>query len=88
MATNNEALDCIFRKVRTHSAWLNKPVDDAILKEVYDLAKMGPTSANMCPMRIVFVKSNEGKERLNHAQCGQRGQDDGAAGHRHLGHGR
>ncbi len=67
MAINSEALDLIFRKARTHTAWLEKPVDDTILKQVYDLAKMGPTSANMCPMRIVFVKSREGKERLKPA---------------------
>ena len=67
MTTNNEALDLIFRKARTHSAWLNQPVDEAILKQVYDLAKMGPTSANMSPLRIVFVKSHEGKERLKPA---------------------
>jgi 3-hydroxypropanoate dehydrogenase len=67
MTTNNEALDLIFRKARTHSAWLNQPVDEAILKQVYELAKMGPTSANMSPLRIVFVKSREGKERLKPA---------------------
>jgi 3-hydroxypropanoate dehydrogenase len=42
-------------------------VDDALLKRVYDLAKMGPTSANMCPMRIVFVKSKAAKEKLKPA---------------------
>jgi 3-hydroxypropanoate dehydrogenase len=67
MATNNEALDLIFRKARTYTAWLNKPVDDAVLQEAYGLAKMGPTSANMCPLRIVFVKSPAGKERLKPA---------------------
>src|SRR5205807_9754516 len=61
---SNEALDLIFRQARTHSVWLNKPVEDALLKQVYDLAKMGPTSANMCPMRVVFVKSKEAKEKL------------------------
>src|SRR6202051_439786 len=61
---NDESLDLIFRKARTHSAWLDKPVDDALLARVYDLAKMGPTSANMCPMRIVFVKSKAAKEKL------------------------
>lgn len=58
------ALDIIFNEARTHSAWLDKPVDEALLKKVYNLAKMGPTSANNCPMRIVFVKSKEAKERL------------------------
>jgi 3-hydroxypropanoate dehydrogenase len=61
---NNEALDLIFRNARSHSFWLNKQVDDALLQQVYDLAKMGPTSANMCPMRVVFVKSKEAKEKL------------------------
>ena len=61
---NDEGRDLLFRNARTHSHWLPKPVDDALLREAYDLARMGPTSANMCPMRIVFVKSREGKEEL------------------------
>jgi len=64
---NDESLNLIFREARTHSDWLDKPVDDALLAQVYDLAKMGPTSANMCPMRIVFVKSKEAKEKLKPA---------------------
>jgi 3-hydroxypropanoate dehydrogenase len=57
----------IFRDARTHSVWLGKPVDDALLAQIYDLAKMGPTSANMCPMRVVFVKSKAAKEKLKPA---------------------
>jgi 3-hydroxypropanoate dehydrogenase len=64
---NAEGLDIVFREARTHSAWLPGPVDDALLRQVYDLAKMGPTSANMCPMRMVFVKSKEAKEKLKPA---------------------
>jgi 3-hydroxypropanoate dehydrogenase len=64
---SDAALDRIFRNARTHTAWLDRPVDDALLRQVYDLARMGPTSANMCPMRIVFVKSREAKERLRPA---------------------
>ena len=41
----NEALDLIFRNARTHNAWLNSPVDDGVLRQVYDLAKMGNRSA-------------------------------------------
>jgi 3-hydroxypropanoate dehydrogenase len=63
----SKGLDLIFRNARTHNAWLDKPVEDALLRQVYDLAKMGPTSANMSPMRIVFVKSREAKERLKPA---------------------
>jgi 3-hydroxypropanoate dehydrogenase len=57
-------LDLVFRQARTHSSWLSEPVDDELLRRVYDLAKMGATSANMCPLRIVFVKSEEAKEKL------------------------
>jgi 3-hydroxypropanoate dehydrogenase len=64
---SSEDLDLIFRKARTHNVWLDKPVEDSLLTQVYDLAKMGPTSANMCPMRIVFVKSRDAKEKLKPA---------------------
>jgi len=64
---NGDDLDLIFRCARTHHVWLDQPVEDALLQQVYDLAKMGPTSANMCPMRIVFVKSREAKEKLKPA---------------------
>jgi 3-hydroxypropanoate dehydrogenase len=61
---SSDGLDLIFRNARTHTNWLDKPVDEALLRQVYDLTKMGPTSANMCPLRIVFVKSIGAKERL------------------------
>jgi 3-hydroxypropanoate dehydrogenase len=64
---NDESLNLIFREARTHSDWVDKPVDDALLVQVYDLARMGPTSANMCPIRIVFVKSKAAKEKLKPA---------------------
>jgi 3-hydroxypropanoate dehydrogenase len=64
---SDAALDVIFRQARTHSAWLPKPVGDDLLRAVYDLAKLGPTSANTMPMRIVFVKSPAAKERLKPA---------------------
>jgi 3-hydroxypropanoate dehydrogenase len=61
---NQQALDALFLQARTHNGWLDKPVDDTVLKHAYELARMGPTSANCCPMRIVFVRSREAKERL------------------------
>ncbi len=61
---DNASLDLIFRNARTHSYWQNKPVDDAVLRQAYELAKFGPTSANICPMRVVFVKSQAAKEKL------------------------
>ncbi len=61
---SQDALDTLFVKARTHSAWLNRPVSDDTLHQLYDLMKYGPTSANTCPARIVFVKSKEAKEKL------------------------
>jgi 3-hydroxypropanoate dehydrogenase len=61
---NDAGRDLLFRNARTHNGWLPKPVDDAVLRELYDLAKMGPTSANMSPLRVVFVRSKEAKEKL------------------------
>lgn len=63
----DEALDQIFRKARTHNAWLDKPVSDETIHQLYDLAKWGPTSANAGPARFIFVKSKEAKERLRQA---------------------
>jgi 3-hydroxypropanoate dehydrogenase len=57
-------LDQIFREARTHNAWLDKDVPDALLHELVDLAKLGPTSANCSPARILFVKSQVAKEKL------------------------
>ncbi|MBI1260174.1 MAG: malonic semialdehyde reductase [Rhizobiales bacterium] len=60
----DDALDTLFRKARTHNAWLDKPVSDAQLKAIYDLMKWGATSANCSPARIIFVKTKEAKEKL------------------------
>lgn len=64
MVVDDPALDVIFRHARTYTAWQDKAVDDSLLKRIYDLARIGPTSANSCPMRIVFIKTREAKERL------------------------
>jgi 3-hydroxypropanoate dehydrogenase len=61
---DNTAIDILFRHARTHNVWLDKPVTDQQLQQIYDLMKWGPTSANCSPARIVFVKSPEEKEKL------------------------
>ena len=61
---SDEALDQLFREARTHSAWLDQPVTDGELRQIYDLMKWGPTSANSSPARFVFVRSKKAKERL------------------------
>jgi 3-hydroxypropanoate dehydrogenase len=58
------ALNQLFLEARTHNAWQAKPVADELLQRLYELFRMGPTSANSCPARVVFVKSAEAKERL------------------------
>ncbi len=61
---NDDGLDLIFRRARTHRAWLDRVVPDALLRQVYELACLGATSANCSPMRLLFVTSREAKERL------------------------
>src|SRR5581483_8800189 len=64
---SDDALDILFRKARSYSAWLDKPVSDELLRQIYDLMKWGPTSANSSPARIVFLRTKEAKERLRPA---------------------
>ena len=63
-AIDDAALSQLFLSARTHNAWLDKPVPDALLAQVIDLMKLGPTSANCSPARIVFVRSPEAKAQL------------------------
>jgi 3-hydroxypropanoate dehydrogenase len=60
----DSALDVLFRTARTHRAWFPEKVPDELIHQVYELFKLGPTSANSCPARVLFLKSNEAKERL------------------------
>jgi nitroreductase len=65
---SDEALDTIFRDARSFNGWLDKDVSEDQLRAIYELVKMGPTSANQQPLRIVWCKSAEAKQRLaNHA---------------------
>jgi len=61
---SDDALDLLFRTARTHKVWLDRPVPDTLLRQAYDLARLGPTSANCCPARVLFAISREAKERL------------------------
>lgn len=61
---DDKALDTIFRSARSHNAWLDRPVSDAQLEQMYDVMKWGSTSANCSPARILFVKSGQAKEKL------------------------
>ena len=61
---SEQVLDKLFRQARSQNGWLDKPVDDQTLKALYDLMRWGPTSANGCPARIVFLRSAQSRQRL------------------------
>ena len=60
-------LRLILTEARTQNFWQERDVSNDTLEEIYQIMKMGPTSANCCPARIVFLKSQPGKERLRAA---------------------
>ncbi|HEY8078607.1 MAG TPA: malonic semialdehyde reductase [Labilithrix sp.] len=64
LPTEADFVSRLFLEARTHGTFLDRPVDGALLRRIYDAARMGPTSMNSVPLRIVFVKSAEAKERL------------------------
>jgi 3-hydroxypropanoate dehydrogenase len=57
-------LDLLLREARSHNGWLDKPVSDEQLHELFELTKMGPTSMNCSPARFVFIRSDEEKQRI------------------------
>ncbi|MDR3688841.1 MAG: malonic semialdehyde reductase [Fimbriimonas sp.] len=61
---DDNGLDILFRTARTFYAWQDKPVTDEQLHELYDLLKLGPTSANTSPLRVLFLRSDGAKARL------------------------
>ncbi len=61
---NDQSLDQLFRKGRTYNGYLDKPVSDAQLNDIWELMKFGPTSANCLPARLVWCTSTEAKEKL------------------------
>ena len=68
---SDDALDQVFREARSYNGWLDKPVTEDQIHAIYELTKMGPTSANQQPARIVWVKSDEAKQTL--ADCASEG---------------
>lgn len=64
VAVNADALDRLFREARTVDNFRDRAVPDALLRDIYELARMAPTSANCQPMRILFLRSAESRARL------------------------
>jgi len=61
---DNASLDLVFREARTFRRWDDRTVSDDTLRAVWDLARLGPTSANCSPMRVLFVTSEAARQRL------------------------
>ncbi|MEL6301965.1 MAG: malonic semialdehyde reductase [Pseudomonadota bacterium] len=61
---SDDVYERLFLEARTCAHWLDKPVDESQLREAYALMRMGPTSANCCPTRLVFITTDEGRARL------------------------
>jgi 3-hydroxypropanoate dehydrogenase len=66
-SVSEEGLNQLFREARTHSAWRSQSVPDDLLRKIYDLARLGPTSANGSPGRFLFLTTPEAKARLKPA---------------------
>ena len=76
---SDKGLDLLFRNARTYNAWLDKPVSDVTLQAAYDLMRLGPTSANCCPARVLFLRSPEARARLlPHLSRGNRAKTEAA----------
>lgn len=67
MTADDKTLDLLLREARTHNVFTDQPVREETLRELHELMKWGPTSANSQPMRVVFVRSKAAKERLKAA---------------------
>ncbi len=61
---SDQVLDQVFRAARTRNAWASIPISDALVHQLYELTKWGPTAANTTPGRFIFVRSASAKERL------------------------
>jgi 3-hydroxypropanoate dehydrogenase len=61
---DDAAIDLLFRTARTQNGWLPTPVTDAELRQIYEIMKLGPTSGNSSPARLVFIRTPEAKARL------------------------
>jgi 3-hydroxypropanoate dehydrogenase len=66
-AVSDDSINQIFREARTHNVWLPQPVSSELLRQAYELAALGPTSANSSPARFVFLTTPQAKERLRPA---------------------
>lgn len=69
-STEASLLDQAFLNARTYTAWQSIPVKDELLQQLYDVAKYGPTASNLSPLRVLYIKTPEAKERLKPCLAG------------------
>ena len=75
LTLDDDALNLVFCHARSYNRWRDEAPNEADLRAIHDLARMGPTTANSCPARFVFLCSEEGKERLRpHLSAGNIGK--------------
>ena len=67
LGADADTLALLFTEARTHYSWQDRDVSDETLRDLYEIAKMGPTSMNQQPMRVIFIRSEEAKDRLEPA---------------------
>jgi 3-hydroxypropanoate dehydrogenase len=67
MIADGRTLDLILREARSHGDFLDKPVPEPLLREAHELMKWGPTTANSQPMRVLYLRSQESREKLRPA---------------------
>ena len=67
LTADEATLQLLFTEARTHYGWQDRDIAEETLKALYDIAKMGPTSMNQQPMRVIFVRSEDAKDRLEPA---------------------
>jgi len=78
---SDDSLDLIFRSARTFNGWLDRSVDDATVRDVYDLMKWGPTSANSSPARFVWVQRRRQGEARRTGRRPEQAEDSGGSHH-------
>ena len=62
--SNDQFMKQVFIEGRTHRYFKDSPVDESLLQRLYELAKIAPSSSNLCPMRISFVISKQQKQKV------------------------
>src|SRR3977135_1963233 len=78
---DDSGLRQLFLDARTHNGWLDKPLPDSMLRELFDVVKFGPTSMNTQPMRLLYLRTAAQATPQAPSCTVKRRQDDGGSSH-------